>query len=137
MLTNDKFITVYNKKMFGRNTMWLRTNISGVNIHGTVKANVGDKTLNTADEFIVRIPSKAFANGKVFIDDKTFRGYSVEELENYFTVQKGDLIVEGIIEDDIQNSGELLQSHNVMTVVSVTNNLSASPYSRHIKVVCK
>lgn len=136
MLTNNKYITLYNKKMFGRNALWLRTGIACVNIFRTLKTAVGDKSLNSADEIIIRIPAEAYADGKSYIDSRTFKGYSVDELSNYYTLQKGDLIVEGIVTDEIQNSSELMQKYDVMTVLSITDNLSVSAYSSHIKVVC-
>lgn len=137
MITNNTNITIYNKKMVGRNTMWLRTCIKGVNLFKVTKTSVGDKERTSADEITIRIPGNAFSQNKFFIDDIQFKSKSPQEIANYFTVQKGDLIVKDIIDDEIQNSGELLQNYDVMTVVSVTNNLSASPYSRHIKVICK
>ena len=137
MLTNNKYVTIYNKKNQGRSTLWFKTIIHGVNIHSTVKSTVGDKELKTANEHIIRIPERAYSENKNYIDPLTFKGLSFEEIDNCFTIQNGDLIVEGVIDDDIQSSSELLQKYDVMVVVSATNNLSASPYSRHIKVVCK
>lgn len=119
MLTNGTNITIFNKKQVGRETVWLRTQIQNVNLHGTAKVELADKGLISADEFIIRIPAASIAENK------------------NFTVQKGDCIVIGLIDDDIQGLADLMKKYDVLTVMSVTNNLSASEYSRHIKVVCK
>lgn len=57
----------------------------------------------------------------------------MEETDNCYTVQKGDVIVKGIIDDDITSSSQLQSKYDVLTVLSVTDNRRDSSYTSHIR----
>lgn len=134
MLANAN-ITIYNRKKINRSDVWLRTNLIGVNLHGEAELIVGDKNLKAADKYIIRIPDSVECD-KTFVDNRTFKALSVEETDNCYTVQKGDVIVKGIIDDDITSSSQLQSKYDVLTVLSVTDNRRDSSYTSHIRLVC-
>lgn len=134
MLTNAN-ITVYNKKKINRNDVWLRTHLLGVNYHGEAELTVSDKDLKATDKYIIRIPYDVTSD-KTFVDNRTFKALSLEELDNCYTLQKGDIIVKGLIEDDITSHFQLQDKYDALTVLSVTDNRRGTSYTSHIKVVC-
>lgn len=134
MLANAN-ITVYNRKKVNRSDIWIRTNLIGVNCHGEAEVVVGDKDLKAADKYIIRIPNSVTCN-KSYVDSRTFKNLSTEEPDNYYTFQKGDLIVKGLVEDDITSHSQLSEKYDVLTVLSVTENRRDGSYTSHIKLVC-
>lgn len=134
MLTNAN-VTIYNRKKINRSDVWVRTNIMGVNLHGEAELIVGDKDLKAADKYIIRIPDSAVCD-KTFVDNRTFKALSVEETDNCYTVQKGDMIVKGIVDDEITSPSQLQDKYDVLTVLSVTDNRRGTSYTSHIKLVC-
>lgn len=134
MLANAN-ITIYNRKKINRSDVWLRTNLIGVNLHGEAELIVGDKDLTAADKYIIRIPNSVECD-KTFVDNRTFKALSVEETDNCYTVQKGDVIVKGLIEDEITSPSQLQEKYDLLTVLSVTDNRRGSSYTSHIKLVC-
>lgn len=137
MFTNHTDITIFNKKQVGRNELLRKTCLRDVNLHGTAKVQVGEKGLISSDEFIIRIHPDSWSEDKELIDGNDWKTRDINELYNVFTVQKGDYIVIGLVEAEINSLADLIQRYDVLTVISVTNNMSSSPYSRHLKVVCK
>lgn len=134
MLTNAN-ITIYNRKKINRSDVWVRTNITGVNLHGEAELIVGDKDLKAADKYIVRIPDSVVCD-KTFVDSRTFKALSMDETDNCYTLQKGDVIVKGIIDDEITSPSQLQDRYDVLTILSITDNRRESSYTSHIKVVC-
>ena len=134
MLTNHKTITLFCSKTIGRGQVWLRSILHDVNIHESDQLIVGDKNLTSADEINIRIPASLLAN---YVDPYTWKGLSAEEALNYFTFKKGDYIVKGEVEDEVSSSTEIISRYEAFQIIRVTDNLSASPYSAHIKLVVK
>ena len=134
MLTNNKTITVFCSKTIGRSKTWLRFVLSGVNLHETDQLIVGDKDLQTSDEIIIRIPANLLTN---YVDPYTWKGLSAEEALNFFTLKKGDYVVKGDVEDEVTSSADIVAGYEAFEIIKVTDNLSASAYSSHIKLVVK
>lgn len=134
MLTNAN-ITIYNRKKINRSEVWVRNNLLGVNFHGEAEVIVGDKDLKAADKYIIRIPDSVVSDKK-FVDNRTYKALAAEELYNYYTIQKGDIIVKGLVKEDITSPSQLSDKHDVLTVLSVTDNRRGSAYTSHIKVLC-
>ena len=53
------------------------------------------------------------------------------------SLKKGDYIAIGEIEDEVSSSTDIITRYNAFEIVKVVDNLSASPYSAHIKLVVK
>lgn len=134
MLTNAN-ITVYNKKKVNRSEMWFRVHLLGINFHGEAELIVSDKDLKAADKYVIRIPDSVTSDKK-FVDNRTFKALSAEEIDNCFTLQKGDIVVKDLVEDDITSPSQLSDKYDVLTVLSVTDNRRESSYTSHIKLVC-
>ena len=134
MLTNHKTITLFCSKTIGRSQVWLRSVLHDVNIHESDQLLIGDKDLKASDEINIRIPASLLTN---YVDPYTWKGLSAEDALNYFTFKKGDYIVKGEVEDEVSSSTEIISRYDAFQVIRVTDNLSASPYSSHIKLVVK
>ena len=134
MLTNHKTITVFCSKTIGRGQVWQRTILHDVNIHESDQLIVDDKDLKSSDEINIRIPASLLTN---YVDPYTWKGLSAEEALNYSTFKKGDYIVKGEVDDEVSSSTEIITRYEAYQIIRVTDNLSASPYSAHIKLVVK
>lgn len=134
MFTNHTDITLFCSKQMGREKVWSRHELRNVNFHGTDQLLVGDKEVKRAEDYIIRVPA---ANLEHYVDKATYKALPVEETFNCFTLKKGDYIVKGIVDVDVSSSTDIIKNFDALEIVSVTENLSASPFSQHIKLVVK
>lgn len=111
------------------------TVIKGVSWHNTVAATVSTSGLLAANQYIVRIPADADFGGKSYVDPIA---YKTADPSACFTLQRGDLLVKGIIGEtnNIKLSSIQERCAEGFTVLSVTDNRSA-PNAQHWKVVGK
>ena len=114
----DKAVTIYQKEWNEEKgvDVYRRTALDGVSFFSRVSTSVYTDGLAAACEGILRIPAAVLPNG--------------------LTVKNGDIVCEGIIENEIGMPFELNGlCQYVFTVVGVTRNTSGK--SPHLKVVCK
>ena len=134
-LCNDT-ITIFNRKVNIEKgwDMYIPTVISGVSWFGDVATNIGDKGLNAANLFKVRIPMDADFGGKTYVDPIQ---YSEEPIiSGMFTIANGDIIVKAAVTDDTLKPAQLKERYPYITVLGVTDNRRA-PNAPHFKVVGK
>lgn len=134
MFTNHTAITLFCCKKLGRQKIWRRQVLRDVNFHGTDQLLIGDKEVSRDEEYIIRVPA-AELDG--YVDAYTWKAMAEEETSNFFTFNKGDYVVKGIVEDDVTSPTELLQNYEAYEITQITENLKATAYSRHIKLVVK
>lgn len=134
MMTNHKTITVFCSKTIGRSKTWLHTVLHDVNLHESDQLLVKDKEMASSDEVIVRIPAVLLEH---YVDPYTWKGLSAEESLSFFTLKKGDYVALGEVDGEVSSSTDIISRYNAFEIVKVTDNLSASPYSAHIKLVVK
>lgn len=133
MITNKSVITLFCSKQLGRETVWVKHTFDDVNFHGANKLNIGGKEITATDEFIIRIP---FAQLNKYISPDAWKSLSAEEISDCYTIKKGDYIVKGVAEN-VSSSAEILKGYTAYEITQVTENFSASPHSKHIKLVVK
>lgn len=136
MFTNHSQITVFTSKKVGRETLWIKTFLEDVNFHGSDLLLVGDKEVTPSDEYIIRIPNSVLQKNH-YVDNRTWKSLPLEEASDFFTLQKGDYAVKGFVDDDIFSSADIVKNYDAMQILSVTENLNASEFSKHVKVVVK
>lgn len=139
MLTNHTDITLFCSKQMGREKVWSRHELRDVNFHGTDQLLVSDKEVKRAEEYVIRISAAALVR---YVDKATYKALPVEETLNCFTLKKGDYIVKGVVDKgvvdvDVSSSADIIKNFDALEIVSVTENLSASPFSQHVKLVVK
>lgn len=134
MFTNHTDITLFCSKQMGREKVWSRHVLRNVNFYGTDQLLVGDKEVKRAEDYIIRVPAAALEH---YVDKVTYKALPVEETFNCFTLKKGDYIVKDIVDVDVSSSTDIIKNFDALEIVSVTENLSASPFSQHIKLVVK
>lgn len=109
MLTNAD-ITIYNRK-YNKSTRfdeWNKTIIRGVHFYVDNQVAAGEKGLNSADAYKIRIPEDAECD-KVYIpeDDYMF----IDDISGNWTIQESDIIVLGACEIDISKPSDLTERH--------------------------
>lgn len=109
----DKDITIFNKlyDKEKRTVVYKRTVLKGVHTEMTQSSDFADKEMRANDTLFVSIPF-------------SFEGYvkPKEYQENFlckWTLQEGDIIVVGVIENDIDSPKYLKHLDNVYTIKSV------------------
>ena len=121
MITNAD-ITLYNHRMNKETRLdeWHRTVLKGVHFYVDHKVAVGDKGLNGADVYKIRIPETA-ACQKGYVPESEF--LSLEGEPESWTLRKGDVVVRGICELEIEKPADLA-GHGVQycTVTSWSDN---------------
>lgn len=134
MMTNHKTITLFYSKAIGRSKTWLHTVLHDVNLHESDQLIVNEKEMTSSDEVIIRIPASLLEH---YVDPYTWKGLSAEDASSFFTLKKGDFVALEEIDDEVSSSTDIITRYNAFEIVKVVDNLCASPYSAHIKLVVK
>ena len=71
------------------------------------------------------------------MDSPTWKAHAAEDVMDFFTFNKVDYIVKGIASEDVSSAADILNKYEAHEIMQITENLSASSYSRHIKLVVK
>lgn len=135
MITNTD-ITIYNAVNTGKETLYIGTPVKNVSLRGSSGVSFSNNNAIDNDSFILRIPLPADSD-KQYIASKSYKLLTSSE---FFTLQKGDYVVRGIVDDNITAPSEIIKKYgdDVMRVTSVADNsTSISPYLSHIKVALK
>lgn len=122
--TFDSTVTIFNKR-YDRESgadVWTRTVIHGVSWYGKQAAGVGDKGLNAASLYTVRIPVEAMPEGYLTPDE--FNASTGRA--NAWTAQSEDIVVRGEVAEK-QNHTECF------TVLAVRDN-RRGPYGQHLRI---
>jgi len=119
MITNAD-ITVYNQKLNPETKLieYKRTQIENVNWYSKQEVSVGDKGLNSADSYKIRIPEESPAS--TYVNEKEYS--KLENVSGHWTLKNGDKIVRGLVDDDIAKGSDLGKYAEVCTVVSYSDN---------------
>ncbi|MGN1112901.1 MAG: DUF6751 family protein [Acutalibacteraceae bacterium] len=135
MLTNAS-VTVYNAIDTGKETIYVKTHLRSVSLRGAASSSYSNGNVSDNDSFVLRIPLPAEAE-KQYIPPES---YKLLTSSDFFTVQKGDYVVRGIVADNIKSPSDLVKRYggNVFRVAAVSDNRSSlSPGLSHIKAVLK
>lgn len=111
-LCNDT-VSLFHKLPDGHGYTWRKTLLQGVSWYAKDVSSVTNDGLETARQFVVRIPN--------------IKGY-----EDTWTVHNGDYMVKG----DVEYTTTMAESYapNLMTVTAVVDNRRV-PHAPHIKVL--
>lgn len=99
-------ITIFNQKYNSdiRDNEYIRTYLTGVNVEKNKAINVIKSGLENASSGMIYIPiDEIETENKKYISPKNYQKLPTEELQNYYTLQTGDLVVIGIIDYAIDN----------------------------------
>lgn len=134
MFTNHTTVTLFCSKKLGREKVWTRHVLRDVNFHGTDQLLASDKEMKRREEYVVRVPAAELEH---YVDSRTWKALAAEDVTDFFTFSKGDYIVKGIAAEDVSSAADILNKYEAHEIMQITENLSASSYSRHIKLVVK
>lgn len=129
----NETITIFNKRPEDGMYVYVPTVISGVSWYGDVASGLGDKGLNAANRFTIRIPLDADFGGKSYVDPV---GYSnALSSDGIFTFANGDIVVKAAVAVAPMTPAELKEAFTeYCTVLGVTDNRRA-PNAPHWKLV--
>ena len=128
-------VTVFNKRWDAENgyDIYIPTVISGVSWYGSVVSAMGDKGLNAANQYTIRIPVDADFGGKVYVPPADYKEASM--ITGLFTLASGDVMVKAAITDDDMTPSKLHEQYSdCFAILGVTDNRRA-PNAPHFKVV--
>ena len=94
-------ITIFNKKYdpAKRDYDYIRTYIEGVNVEKKKAVNVIKSGLENASSGTVYIPVEDLnTEDKEYISPKKYQDLTSKNLDNYYTLQTGDIVVIGMID---------------------------------------
>ena len=134
LLCNDT-ITVLNKRTDIENgwDIFIPTIIRGVSWYGDVAVNLGDKGLNAANKFVIRIPIDADFDGKTYVEPVVYRNEPF--ITGLFTLANGDIIVKAEISESQVKPADIKENFPFSCVIlGITDNRRA-PKSPHWRVV--
>lgn len=99
----NKDITIFNKKYdnIKRTDVYKRTVIKGVHAEMTQSSDLKDKAMSASDILYISIPFSISG----YILPKEYQ--KLDDIENKWTLQEGDIVVLGAIDKDINNAKEL------------------------------
>lgn len=139
MVTNAD-LTIYNK-VYDRDAganRYYRTVLKGVNWQDTTAVQPTDKGIVSADVAEIYIPfavetKKRFRKPKNFVQEP--------EKADFFTIEAGDLVVRGIVENELTSAKDEERLKNayddVRTIAVVETNDNGSPELQHWKVTAE
>lgn len=129
-------ITIFNKKYDStiRDYIYIRTYLIGVNIEKKKAVNVIKSGLENASSGTIYIPIEDLdSENKEYISPKKYNQLSTEEVKKYYTLQSGDIVVNGIIDYTIDENNTITALKNnyddVFEIIVVDNKLKGGlPY---------
>ena len=125
-------VTIYNKYIDEREEKYQRSEIYNC-VWQSVKAISRMREMTAANTALLLIP---FASGLLYQEPKAWQVDRVG-----WTLQEGDVIVRGLVEDEITDAytiTDLRKEHqNVVVIVSVDAMDQGSPVVQHWEVNCK
>lgn len=133
MYTNSD-ITVYNKAVVNRETIYIRATIKGVFWSDSEGSNRLKMGVESSDKTRVFIPFSAEFSKPFEVDGKKF----LKDTNACMTLSVGDLVVQGIIDDEIKTQKELEKSRfKVREITSVDVKNYGSRDMQHVELMCK
>lgn len=123
-------ITIFNKKYDStiRDYIYIRTYLIGVNVEKKKAVNVIKSGLENASSGTIYIPIEDLdSEKKEYISPKKYNQLSADEVEKYYTLQNGDIVVNGIIDYTIDENNTITTLKNnyddVFEIIVVDNKL--------------
>lgn len=136
MLANAD-ITIYNK-WYNRTTRldeWKRVQIKDVEWYGGHAVTVTDHGLNTADTYTVRIPLASAPFNRVFTVPENWASASSDALAQFWTLQAGDIVVRGLVGEDITKAADVTNKYSeCFTVTGWRDNRRGSTIVQHWRI---
>ena len=130
MITNAD-ITIYNQKSnpVTKLTEYVRTQIRNVHWYTDQKTSVDQAGVHSADIYKIRIPEESVINEQ-FIDRSEWM--RLEDTTGYWTIQNDDLIVKGLVDDDIKQASDLSKKYPYVARVNSfsDNRRGGNPHFR-------
>lgn len=129
----NEAITIFNKRLEDGMYVYVPTVINGVSWYGDVASGLGDKGLNAANRFTIRVPLDADFYGKSYVDPVSYS--KALSCEGIFTFANGDIVVKAAVALPPVSPAELKEElTEYCTVLGVTDNRRA-PNAPHWKLV--
>lgn len=131
-MTFSDNITIYNHRYDKTldSDVWRRTQVLGVSFYGGQKVNVDSNGLNSADFYIVRIRVESLVGGFVLPDEYN----SLPDVANCFTAQNGDVIVKGLISEEITKAADITSHYAESFIITGWHDNRRGAGLKHIRI---
>lgn len=134
-MTTNADMTIYNYWYNPEEKAWeyRRTQIEGVYWYADQKVAVTDKGVVSGDIYKIRIPQDAIVeDGRRYLAAELYHNLSIENVDRYWTINKEDLFVKGLIVNDVVSLSSLKQYPESGKVMSFSVNYHSS--DPHIRI---
>lgn len=133
MYTNSD-ITVYNKAIVDRETVYLRSTVKGVFWSDSEGSNRLKMGVESSDKTRIFVPFSAVFSKRFEVDRKKF----LKDTNACMTLSVGDLVVQGLMDDEIKTQKELESKYDhVREITSVDVKNYGSANMQHVELMCK
>lgn len=133
-MTTNADMTIYNYwyNPKTKEREYRRTQIMGVHWHTDQKVAIIDKGVVGGDIYKIRIPQDAATEeGRRYLAAELYHKLSVDNVGRYWTVDKEDLFVKGLVDDDVTGLSSLKQYPESGKIMSFSmNGYGAAPHIR-------
>lgn len=130
-LCNDT-VTVFNRRISDGQYVYVPSVIIGVSWYGTVDTSVGDKGLNSANRYTIRVPVDADFGGKTYVTPNDYKEETITS--GVFTFDNGDVVVKAEITESMTPAALKEAHYEYCTILGITDNRRA-PNAPHWKLV--
>lgn len=129
MDTFDQPITIYSRWKKGRDEAWIRTVVLNASWYGGQAVTVSDSGLNTADKYTVRVLANRMED---YVTPDEWRALEAPP-DGMWTARAGDLIVKGVVDDEITADVQITGKHtNCFVVTAAFDNRRGA--LQHLKI---
>lgn len=116
-----------------RGQMYSTVTIRGVHLHGSRAVSVGDKGVNAADMYTIRVPAGASTQGRDYCKAREFDRMPKADRKRCWTIANDDAVIFGMATGD---PAELCKQRDC-TVIGMTDNRRGAPALQHWRVTAK
>lgn len=131
-------ITIFNKRYVreDRTEKFVGTRIKGVHFYSRKGTASNEKERKTHDTYTIRIPETADTSKKKYVEDMEYSKLDDKKYPGYWTIQRGAIIVRGLVNLETATETELKQQFpDVIIVTNFTDNRNqCSDYMKHWRI---
>ena len=114
--------------------------LKGIFWNASYQAMLAQKGITTNDRALVFIPASIVVEGRIYTDPEHYLAMDEASREGFWTLQKGDIIINQLVMQTITKTSELTQKYgkdNVFTVTNIAKNFFGQKVMHHFEVIAR
>jgi hypothetical protein len=134
LMQTNAILTIINHAVADHKDVFLVTCLGPVSWYAHQKQTVGESGMRSADAVRVRVPRGA--PEKEYLPEVDWRALPPEKRADFWTIQKGDLIVCGKIKESVQSTAQIKDAYgsNAAVVTGYADNRRGSAAMQHWRI---